>query len=112
MDDTRMDLYQFDEGTGRSVPSTPISHTPPTISVTDLRDGDGQDTSIILVTSTEDSVQAVEITPEGQSTEAESEQTQYVHSHHPYFISLHPEFVPPQKGYCCRRRCLAVHFWI
>ena len=34
MDDTRMDLTQFDEG-GHSVPSLPPSHTPPTISVTE-----------------------------------------------------------------------------
>ena len=35
VDDTRMDLSQFDDaqGTGRSVPTTPSARTPPTINV-------------------------------------------------------------------------------
>lgn len=30
-----MDLSQFDDGTGRSVPTTPRSRTPPTIAITE-----------------------------------------------------------------------------
>ena len=31
MDDTRMDLSQFEDGTGRSVPTTPLTSAPPII---------------------------------------------------------------------------------
>ena len=37
MDDTRMDLSQFDEGTGRSVPSTPLATTAPVIITPDMQ---------------------------------------------------------------------------
>lgn len=38
VDDTRMDLSQFDDGSGRSVPTTPLQVSPPEVTVTEVPD--------------------------------------------------------------------------
>ena len=43
MDDTRMDLTQFDDGVGRSGPATPRTRSPPTISITEAPSGEGEE---------------------------------------------------------------------
>ena len=43
MDDTRMDLTQFDDGVGRSGPATPRARSPPTISITEAPAVEGEE---------------------------------------------------------------------
>ena len=43
MDDTRMDLTQFDDGVGRSGPATPRARSPPTISITEAPATEGEE---------------------------------------------------------------------
>ena len=64
MDDTRMDLSQFDDGTGRSGATTPRSRTPPTIAITEAppQEGEAQSTEAVL-----DRVAGERITPETSS---------------------------------------------
>ena len=47
VDDTRMDLSQFDDAAGRSVPTTPRSRTPPTISITEAPPLEADDDTVV-----------------------------------------------------------------
>ncbi|XP_067141450.1 nucleoprotein TPR-like isoform X3 [Centruroides vittatus] len=49
VDDTRMDLSQFDDGSGRSVPTTPLQVSPPEVTVTEVPDSVSPDQSTVSV---------------------------------------------------------------
>ena len=70
MDDTRMDLTQFDDGVGRSGPATPRTRSPPMISITEAPLGDAEEGGEEIVPS-----EVQDIEPQDSQVPQQQEET-------------------------------------